>query len=262
MILKNRLCGATVPGGLYATGLPSADGSLLPFTALVAPVLAEIRNLRAQQIVSISETLMGGGGLAEPTGTEPFRWKGLPAVGLADLWGIGAGYRDPWDVIQEVMEMGICRKVNAVSELRLPFPVLMMHMKADVNAPWVDWTLPSDPDMLVERLGELTGLDDIEGLWAQPFLEAQSLGWDGDDNYLWHPYVTLYQSMAELRAKKKYTEFCRKFGFVFTQGIFGLSWITSYYRPVKKDEPVDYVPDDLARQGVKSALTEDDPRAK
>lgn len=261
VVLPSRKCGTPKKGGLYSISLMSPNGTLEPFTALVAPQPAEIDNPRSPQVVSIPATLESEiGGLHFPTGQESRLWKSIPSVGLADLWGVGAGYKDTWDAVAETKAKGICRRVAKVSDLRTPIPVLMMHMEAVVTLPeTVTWDEVNA--WLDERDIEPVQTYDPDAavfIHDKPYLDEEKLGRVGCDTFLWHPYIKLYMLLSELRARRLRTKFLREFDVSLTQGIFGLSWITAFVYVLGEDE--DTVPDELAQKGVLSAITEDDPR--
>jgi hypothetical protein len=240
-------------------------GTLLPFTALVAPFPAEIENPRAQQAISISATLENATGLWLPDGTSQKSFAGLPVYGVADLWGKGAGYKTVWDVIEETRQKGVCRRIPQVPEVELPCPILMMHMDAVVSR---TYRAPHDLKVWLHGHGvewSMTGGEDeppgyqLGTVSGQPWhSEAESLGRVGDDDFMWHPYVKLYKKIAGLKEEKLFSEFCRQFG--MEQGVFGLSWITKFAYVLGEGETE--VPDHLKAKGVEAAVGEDDPRAK
>lgn len=265
-VLPNRKCGR-VKQGLYAVGEMSSAGSLLPFTALVAPIPAEISNPRVAQRVGIAETLLAGAGL-QPARGESF--AGLPSVGVADLWGKSAGYETVWDAIAETRALGISRRIANVPDLVVPYLVLMMHMDADVYSMQEAYaTAASVWDIEIPEWFEMKRaggsllrpfvLNNAYSLWAQPFLEAKSLGIKDDDDFMYHPYVKLYAAIHELKKAYLYNEFKREFGIYTEQGVFGLSWVTSICYVLGEDETE--VPPALAKRGVEAAVGEDDPRA-
>jgi hypothetical protein len=217
-------------------------------------------------LVGIAETLLGEVGLQPPSG-EAF--AGLPLVGVADLWGKSAGYETVWDVIAETQAKGISRRIANVPDLEVPYPVLMMHMDADIYSSQEAYT-PSVSVWDIEitkwfemKRAEFDGspfvLSGAHDLWAQPFVVAESLGRKGDDDFMYHPHVKLYTAIHELKKVKLYNEFRFEFNIYVDQGIFGLSWITSICYVLGEDETE--VPPALAKRGVEAAVGEDDPRA-
>lgn len=255
-VMHKRLCG-TPRSGLYAVGEVSSNGSLLAFTALAAPVPAEIQNPRAAEKVHLRFTLNAGLGLVPPgPGLMDLPFAGLPLVGMADLWGKASGYETVSDVVGETLNKGIARRIPAVPDVSLPCPILMMHMDAHFYAVREGWQ---------ERV--IRFVNEWEPLWAiqcnvedQPWRDAPSLGRSGDDMYLWHPYMAFWQALSDIGGPTERERSVADMGGRMAQGIFGLTWVTKFVQVLRQDQ--DHVDEKYARQGVLPALSPDDPRAK
>ena len=54
IVLSNRKCGRPKAGALYMISRKSAGGTLLPFTAIAAPLSAEIASPRKPEVVDVA----------------------------------------------------------------------------------------------------------------------------------------------------------------------------------------------------------------
>jgi len=256
VVLPDRKCG-TPRKGLYMTGELSPSGTLLPFTALAAPFEAIIAHPRSYQKVDIWETLYHANGLRTSGCAPPF--AGLPQQGIADLWGKSAGYECVYDVAIETCMKGICRRIAKVPDLETPFPVLMMHMHAVVDAPipemaW-DW---------LETMGiewsRTQGIENPIDVLDRPWQAASSLGRVGDQDYMTHPHFDLWRVISEMAVNENYLDWWLEDNQVeLRQGVFGLGWITKVVYVLGKDD--EEVPEAYADRGVLPAVNTHDPRA-
>lgn len=273
IVLPNRKCGKVKSGGLYAIGRKGVFGTLLPFTAIAAPLPAEVANPRKPQVVDTARTLTGLAGLVNYDEAAIIgRFARLPKIGLADYWGQSQGYRNVWDVVEETQRFGICRRVANVPSVPLPCPVLVLHAEAVMSVPpsrsgvtiksWLDgygirWDFQG-----VQALREY--VEDVQPLLVsvddQPWREAHSLGRKGDDDFMWHPYTDLWRIIPELKRHQLFKRFRQECSARFEQGVFGISWLTDFCYVLKDDETE--VPAHLAERGVVGAFAQDDLRAK
>jgi len=266
--LPNRRCGKVTPGGLYAVSRMSAFGTLLPFTAVAAPLPAEVANARKPEIVDTARTLCGLAGLVHlDPHVDIGRFARLPKIGVADYWGQSQGYKSVWDCVEETQRLGVCRRVANVPSVPLPTPVLMLHAEAvmDVSGQrardWLTeqfgWTAEQEPAWASSVYSDRFGMVDVED---QPWREAHSLGREGDDDFMWHPHVKLWEIMPQLRKRRLFSKFRGECGVRFEEGVFGLSWITDVAYVLKRGEKE--VPNHLAARGVIAAVAQDDSRAR
>lgn len=257
MVLPKRKCGR-VKCGLYAVSEASENGTLEPWTWLAYPFPAEIANPRKAEPISMGDTLDMRAGLWPPT-PYPVKPYGLPAVGVADLWGRSAGYKDAWDVAHECSFKGTARRIAQVPDVPLPYPVLALHKEAMLVSPlgWgvvQDWLLGHD--LVWSPMGD--GVD-----WTvddTPWVGAESLGRVGDETYHGHPYTGLMRVMPELRRRRLRSQFVRECQIEFEEAVFGMTWITAIVWVLGEEESA--VPKELAKKGVLPAMGEGDPRAK
>jgi len=273
LVLSNRKCGRVRGGGLYATGVLSPEGTLLPFTAIAAPFEAHVPNPRAPAYIDVPATLQRVGLVSDagnPAYAEPF--AKLPRLGIVDLWGMSAGYETAWDVIEETCRLGISRRIAQVPSLQVPYPVLMAHKNAVVDfahlefvddwlrdwaerQPWGEGMSPTEPGWGYEYdTGKGFSVLYNEHSW----LGAESLGRVGDDDYLWHHYVDLLWAVGQLTAQGVLDKFLHETGSELREGVFGLSWVTAIAYVLKPHETE--VPEHLAEKGVVAAVPEGDPR--
>lgn len=258
-VLPNRKCGK-VRQGLYLISRTSPNGTLLPFTALVAPFEAYIANARSYQVVDIPSTLAN---LSLTLDSDLEASHNLPKKGLADLWGMSTGYKEVQDVIEETMLKGVSRRVAAIPDIEFPCPVLMMHMHAVLDIP--------DPERAWKWLNDKTGwepyiefafpdMTDAPTVYvdSRPWLDAESLGHVGDDTYLWHAYAALYELIPQLQKDDLWDWFMEWFCIEYRPGVFGLSWITHAAYVLGPGETE--VPAKWADRAV-PAVGESDPRA-
>jgi len=226
------------------------------FTAIAAPVEAEIHNPRAAEKVHIYATLNAGYGLIGPgPGLGSQRFAQLPTWGMADLWGKSARYKTVWDVIQETFFKGVARRIPTVPDVTLPCPLLMLHMNTFANRP-----MTSNISALKELLPEFFSGSPPNDLFLfdQPWRKAASLGRRGDETFMSHPHVKFWEAIGQMDTRKR-NKTLKRMDVRLTQGIFGLTWITAFCQVLGPDE--DHVQDNLAELGVLPALAPDDPRA-
>ena len=250
VILPDRKCG-TPKKGLYMTGTLSPTGTLHPFTALAAPFEALIAHARSYQKVDMWATLGQCNGLAFDGADLPF--ARLPRHGIADLWGKAAGYEHVMDVILETMEKGISRRIAKVPDLETPFPVLMMHVDAVVNAPIPEMAWDWLEDMGIYNL-------DRDTVSTRPWHTAPSLGRTMDRTYLDHPYINVWEAIQKMDREDKLDWWIEDNQIELRQGVFGLGWITEVVYVLGKDE--DEVPEKYVEKGVVAAVNEHDPRGQ
>ena len=275
IVLPDRRCGTVEKGGLYMISRKSIFGTLRPFTALAAPLAAEIANVRRPEVVDIARTLCGVAGLIHLDPHVDFgRFAKLPKIGLADFWGKAAGYVNTWDCVEETQRLGVCRRIANVPSVPLPCPILMLHAEAVVEpfnwiAMWywlhdrhgIEWDVQG-VQVLRKYVEDGQPLQDcrVVGVGDQPWREANSLGRAGDDDFMWHPYVGLWHIIPQLRERRLLKKFREECSVRFEEGIFGVSWISDFCLVLEDDQ--DEVLGHLAVKGVIPALTENDPRVK
>lgn len=253
-VLPKRKCG-TPRSGLYLVSRMSPSGSLLPFTALAAPFESMIANPRSYQVVDMPSTLLNLG-LTFDSDLEPTH--NLPKYGIADMWGMSAGYPFVWDAIEETRRLGVSRRVANIPDIPFPIPVLMMHMHAM-------WDMPGTGETALNWLCDNFGwesLSEHNGVAAStpsmPWCLAKSLGHVGDDDYLWHPYARLWELIPQIDRDERLEWFLEWFQVEQRPGVFGLSWITHAAYVLGPGETE--VPAKWADRAV-PAVSETDPRA-
>ena len=252
-VLPDRRCG-TPRSGLYLVSRMSPNGTLLPFTALASPFESMIANPRSYQVVDMPATLINLS-LTFDSDLEPTH--NLPKYGIADMWGMAAGYLYVWDAIEETCRLGVSRRVGNIPDLPFPIPVLMMHMHAVLDAPsGACW------DYLSRQYGfeQICDHDGTIGtIGNMPWCLAKSLGHVGDNDYLWHPYAKLWELVPQMDRDEKLDWFLEWFQVEQRPGVFGLSWITHAAYVLGPGETE--VPAKWADRAV-PAVNERDPRAK
>lgn len=244
-VLTERRCGNVKQGALYAHCDRDRFGTLWPLVALFAPIRAEIANPRSQEEVNVPETIHECFGLRNHRSDS--RW-GLPLWGLADQWG-STYYPTPWDVMQEILEMGVNRRMNKSLVKRImttqtfPFPMLVMHKSGGLVLP----TEQTDLLGLHSRPWLLGAYPDDAPLW-------KGMGHTDYTNNLNHPLLEYYKQWAKSGPK-----WPGKHGYRTYPAVIGLTPITSIRYTLKDNE--EEVPEDLKELGVLPALSNVDRRA-